>query len=442
MRDFADKASCGMNVLGEGSLVLFCSQIDSVFLGSYGCCRNSIVKHASILSNRKEKTVIEGQALVSNSIVQWGCHVDSMAIIHDSFMFDNAHASIHAKILGSCIGQNSGISEGECTASFVGPFVGFHHQALLIATFWPEGKGNVGYGANVGSNHTLKAPDQELWPGEGTFFGLGVNIKYPSNFRKAPYSVIATGVMTLGQTVCMPFSLINGAAISIPELSPAINEIMPGWVLASSVFTVLRNEHKFKTRNHSQRINIGFKIFRPEIISLMVNARKVLINAANSAKIFAPSSKMPIYTDKQVVGLGKNYMTEVSRKNAIKAYTFFIKHFVYQEIVDILEEKRCQIDDIVTQLPSFTSTLISEFFEKSAMPELLERAIESYELLPKMAENGKSRDDKRGARIIDDYDDVHTKAGDEKIVILARKRAQEVRFFVEQVLPKAPMSNL
>ena len=62
----------------------------------------------------------------------------------------------------------------QVTSCLVGPFVGFHHQALLIACFWPSGKGNIGYGANVGSNHTLKAPDQELWPGEGLFFGLGV----------------------------------------------------------------------------------------------------------------------------------------------------------------------------------------------------------------------------------------------------------------------------
>ena len=76
---------------------------------------------------------------------------------------------------------------GEVAASLLGPFVSFHHQALLIATLWPEGKGNVAYGANVGSNHTSKAPDQEFWPGEGMFLGLGVNIKFPADFSRAPY---------------------------------------------------------------------------------------------------------------------------------------------------------------------------------------------------------------------------------------------------------------
>ena len=106
---------------------------------------------------------------------------------------EHSHVDRHGKLFDSLLGPNSGVSEGEVsivvsclpqlmctlpmhqvTSCLVGPFVGFHHQALLIACFWPSGKGNIGYGANVGSNHTLKAPDQELWPGEGLFFGLGV----------------------------------------------------------------------------------------------------------------------------------------------------------------------------------------------------------------------------------------------------------------------------
>src|SRR5438093_13263730 len=102
-------------------------------------------------------------------------------------------------VTASISGPNSGVAEGEVTASLVGPFVGFHHQALLIAALWPEGKGNVAYGANVGSNHTTKAPDQEFWPGEGRFRGLGVHIKFPSALSQPPYSLIASGATTLPQ---------------------------------------------------------------------------------------------------------------------------------------------------------------------------------------------------------------------------------------------------
>ena len=161
------------------------------------------------------------------------------------------------------IGPCTGVSEGEVTSSLVGPFVGFHHQALLIASFWPAGRGNIGYGANVGSNHTGKVSDQELWPGEGTFFGLATAIKFPSNFSQAPYCLIATGVTTLPQRVDMPFSLINSQE-RLSQGYPAFNEISPGWTLGSNLFMILRNESKFKKRGQvvSHRVHYENEILR------------------------------------------------------------------------------------------------------------------------------------------------------------------------------------
>ena len=75
----------------------------------------------------------------------------------------------------------------------------FHSHSFLA--LWFYGKGNIGYGANVGSNHTGRLPDQECIPGEGVFFGLGCNIKYPCNFAKAPYSLIASGITLLPQVI-------------------------------------------------------------------------------------------------------------------------------------------------------------------------------------------------------------------------------------------------
>ena len=101
---------------------------------------------------------------------------------------EHSSAEKHAKVTNSIVGPNTQIAQGEVTASLVGPFVGLHHQSMLIGVLWPEGKGNVASGANVGSNHTSRAPDQELWCGEGMFLGLGVNVKYPADFsaRRTP----------------------------------------------------------------------------------------------------------------------------------------------------------------------------------------------------------------------------------------------------------------
>ena len=90
--------------------------------------------------------------------------MSSMAIVSSAFMCAASHVERHGKLLNSVLGPCSGAAEGKISSLLVGPFVGFHHQALLIACFWPAGRGNIGYGANVDSNHTGKAPDQESGP--------------------------------------------------------------------------------------------------------------------------------------------------------------------------------------------------------------------------------------------------------------------------------------
>ena len=45
------------------------------------------------------------------------------------------------------------VTTGECRHSLLGPHAGFHHQALLIASSWPMGRGNIAYGAMIGKYH-------------------------------------------------------------------------------------------------------------------------------------------------------------------------------------------------------------------------------------------------------------------------------------------------
>ena len=141
----------------------------------------------------------------------------------------------------------------------------------MIAAVWPGGKGNVSYGANVGSNHTGKLADQEIRPGEGVFFGLGTSIKFPANYEEAMYTIIASGVTTLPQRVRFPFSLIMTVTEIISGLSPAINEILPAWILYESVYTYFRNENKFISRyTPSFFLDDAFSYFS----NIFSNARK------------------------------------------------------------------------------------------------------------------------------------------------------------------------
>ena len=51
----------------------------------------------------------------------------------------------------------------------------------------------------------------------------------------------------------------------------------------------------------------------------------------------------------------------------------------------------------------------------------------------KSAELSKSRDDKRGKRIIPDYDLVHKPAADEKVVVAARRLADDLKTFAAKL---------
>jgi hypothetical protein len=123
-------------------------------------------------------------------------------------MSESSSISTFARVCNSILAPDTSIAGGECHRSLVGPFIGFHHHSLLIASLWPLGRGNIGYGAKVGANHTGRVNDQECWPGEGCFFGLGCSLKFPINLLGSPYSIIAPDTSLTPQSIRFPFSLI------------------------------------------------------------------------------------------------------------------------------------------------------------------------------------------------------------------------------------------
>ena len=51
----------------------------------------------------------------------------------ESILCEHADTSCNAKIVNSIIAPNTGVSSGECNSSLVGPFIGFHHNSVLIS---------------------------------------------------------------------------------------------------------------------------------------------------------------------------------------------------------------------------------------------------------------------------------------------------------------------
>ncbi|MBN1902357.1 DUF4954 family protein [Candidatus Sumerlaeota bacterium] len=435
---YVKAVTCPKGIICKKAIVRNTAKIANTFIGASALIDGAtLVKEATILSNADEVTEVTDGAYVTQSILQWGSEATSMAIVAKSIMTEHSHAERHGKVTESILGPNTGVAEGECTASLCGPFVGFHHQSLLIAAYWPEGKGNVGYGANVGSNHTGKAPDQEIWCGEGTFFGLGVNIKMPTDLSRAPYCIIATAVNALPQKVEMPFSLINTPAALHPGISPAYNEIMPGWVLSDNIFSVKRNEGKYEKRNKAKRTKFTFEALRPDIIDLMLEARKRLSSVAQTKEI---------YTDKDVKGIGKNYLSEESRKNGIDAYTFYIKYYALKglkaKVAELVSEKKAKevagILDTASACPRWEherKVLLQEFSERD-VKALLKQYADMTVQIAKDVEDSKAKDDKRGVRVIPDYAEAHEAAKDNSFVKQTWAETEATKKEIEELIKK------
>lgn len=433
---YVKKATSPKGIVKCSATIINTPKVENAFIGEGAVISNAIlVSNSTILSNKEEKTEVSDGAYVKNSLLQWGSEATSMSIVDKSVLNEHSHVERHGKVTESIIGPNTGVAEGECTASLLGPFVGFHHQSLIIAAMWPEGKGNVGYGANVGSNHTSKAPDQEVWCGEGTFFGLGVNIKFPSDFSKAPYSIIATAVNALPQRVEFPFSLINSPAERINGVSPAYNEIFPGWVLSDNIFTVKRNEGKYIKRNKAKRTEFIFEVFRPDIIDLMIEARNKLKNIKENKAI---------YTDKDIKGIGKNYMSEESRKTGIEAYEFYLKYYALmglkKMVASLLKEGKkaeaLKVYEVPCDCPRWQhelKVLKTEVAEKDVKKNL-EELVKMQEKVAKDVQESKEKDDKRGARIIRDYPEAHAPAKDDGFVKETWKVTAALKQEVEDIL--------
>jgi len=433
---YLSKIKRNKGIIDENAILWNTSTIEDSYIGISSKVESACaILNSTILSNQDEKTEISYGAFVKNSIVQWGCKITTGGICVNSVLCEHSYCERHGKVTESLIAPNSGVAEGEVTSSLVGPFVGFHHQALLIAAFWPEGKGNVGYGANVGSNHTSKAPDQEIWCGEGIFFGLGVNIKYPSDFSKAVYSIIATGVTTLPQKVIFPFSLINTPTMSLPGVSPAFNEIIPGWVLSDNIYTIKRNEGKYKQRNKAKRSQFEFEVFRPEIIDLMLEARERLMKI-NEIKDF--------YLEKDIPGIGKNYLLEEKRKKGIEIYSFYIKYYaakgLLRKVKEILQkgEKEKLKNLLITSSDDARweherRILEKEFFGKT-IKEILASLIEMEEKIANDTQISKEKDDIRGSKIIPDYNLIHVCAKNDSFVKETWEKFAQIKREIEEVL--------
>lgn len=369
----------------------------------------------AVLSTAEEPTSVNGGAAISDAVLQWGVQVGGNGIVRQSILLEHSSVDEHATVLQSLIGPNTGISKGEVTASLVGPFVGFHHQSLLIAAYWPEGKGNIAYGAMVGSNHTSRAPDQEIWPGEGTFFGLGCAIRFPTDFSEAPYSVVGLATSTLPQRMRYPFSLIMIPAEALDESAShvprAYNELIPAWALHSNAYGLVRTELKFAKRDHAKRHQIDYKVLRPSIMRLVKKAYD---------RLRAVTKIKTVYLEEDIDGIGKNFVRESSRLQAIEFYARAMKRYALRVL---LAEREGDV-----QIPGSSELaheLADELMPSTSGDDRLRMLIQIERANADLVQESKAHDDARGERIIPGYGAAHTPADHDVIIKSAWERVEK-----------------
>lgn len=409
----------------RGARVVHTERVHDAWIGAHAVIDHALeVEDVAVLSTADEPARIAGGAAVTQSVLQPGAHATGSSIVRRSVLCEHAAVEEHGCVEGSLIGPNTAVAKGEVTASLVGPFVGFHHQSLLIAAFWPEGKGNVAYGAMVGSNHTGRAPDQEIWPGEGTFWGLGCAVRLPTDFSQAPYTVVQMGCSTLPQRVSFPFSLISVPVepLEAPDdqVPRAYNEIVPAWGLWANAYGIVRAELKFAARDKSRRHSIEYKVLRPGIMRLVKQARDRLHNVIGSKRV---------WLEEDIEGLGRNFLRDESRRKAVKVYEQALVRYALRIL---LGEREGRLT--IAGSAEIAHELVDELLPVTSFTERMGRLVEIERDNARLVEESKRRDDERGVRIIPGYADAHVAAADDPVVRSAWDRVRRTEERVARVL--------
>jgi hypothetical protein len=437
--EYLCRAASTRGIIENGAIVRNTMKLWNTYVGPHARVEESAsVESCTVLSSLTESTHIQSGACVADTLLQWGSSCANGAIVERAVLMEHSRVENHGTICDSVIGPNTTVARGEVCASLVGPFVGFHHQALLIAVRWPEGKGNVSYAAAVGCNHTSRAPDQECWLGEGTFLGLGAKLQFPIDLSRAPYTVVASGAVLFPQKMVFPFSLIKSPANCPSGVSTCCNELVPAWVLSDNLYAIQRAQSKFRTRNRASRQVFDFEVFRPETVDLMREA---------CSRLSDVELVREIYSERDIKGLGKNYLTEPHRVQAVNVYTFFIRYYallgLLQQTGDWLDSHDTESVDDVLMLPTCDPRWEHQRLvlrEDLNLPDVVEGLRDLPEMLENVGvgvEQSKQKDDRRGEHIIDDYSQTHSPAYRDPIV---RETWGEVRRL--QVQTRAILARL
>ncbi len=428
-REYATHLRADCTVLLPRAAILRSDKVENVLLGPGAVIDGAAhVASTTLLADEHLVARIGPGCIVRESVLQWGARVTDGAIVERTLVGEAATVARLARVCHAIIGPNSTLQQGEATSVLVGPFTAMNHEALLIAALWPDGRGNVSAGARIGSNHTGKAPDQEAFLGEGLFVGLGCAVKFPVDFSKAAYTLVAAGACLLPQRVGYPFSLILPPKHRPAGVAEGLNEIIPGWLLYASPYTVLRNELKYAGRNRAVHQAVRTELFDLRLLRAMNDAVRRLTDLDRVQADY--------YTEKHDPLLGKNFLVEANRPLAVAAYRTWVRRAALRALWQLLKQSsgsdlqqvllRAAADPTVSwalEHGYVDRTMLSRDGLAAALQELLRIEHE----IAVAVEQSKSREYRRGCRIMPDlYEQVHPLPSDDGVVRHCWQRVHEL----------------
>ena len=403
LKAYREETAFPFGVVGKGAVICNTNIIRNSWIGAHARIEGAEkIRNSVVLSSLEEPSHVYDSVILENSNVQKSVTIHTGAEVQGSVLMSRTTVACKAIVKSSIIAPCCHIEEGEVNSSYVGPMTQMHHHSLLIAALWPEGCGNLGYGANVGSNHTGRMPDQEIMPGQGMFFGLGVNIKFPANYRESPFTLVASGVTTLPQRLKFPFSLIRPGDPQLMGVPARLNELVPAWNYTRNAYAIDRNLFKYSQRGKGCVPASFFSIFNPDTV-------RQVYDAYNRLQV---SQVRDVYTREHIDGLGENFMRERVRQGALTAYGEYLERYVLDSLIALVEGD----DSLLKQIPRelrklLTGDMNREIARVVPLPETLDELVKRFRILEKnWFENvfhGLDKDNERGRAIFDDYDDAH-----------------------------------
>jgi len=362
----ADAASTSVSIIGSYALMHSCSAVEDVFVARRSTVHNSQLHNCTVLCAAAEGGSEAGgasviaNAIICNSVISENVHVEGPCKVTNCYISEHVHIGTGALVECSVIGPDSGISRGECLHSLVGPFTGFHHSSLLIAALWPLGRGNLGYGSMLGSNHTGKVNDQECWPGEGCFFGLGAMVKYPCNLIGSQYSLIASNTLLGPLRVALPFSLFAPFKESIANFSNISKGhtshtavVLPGWVLYGNPYLLERAASKFKARRQAVHTTTDFGLYRPTILDTVRSSLadlRAYVAAAGSSSGAACGKGQEDIAGQSLHRLGEVYLSAEAAQKGVHAYHSLLKRYALHGLLVLAPLTRAQVENLTPQV--------------------------------------------------------------------------------------------